>query len=99
MDHFKNATPECIKLRVRNICLEDKAVKSETEQMKFDVENKCIDLKDSSLQHDIISIISNSDESKIPLFMIFFGMNNNSIFLLPKPVSGIIDRLFDIPPH
>ena len=99
MDHFKNATRELIKLTVQNICLEDKAAKSETEQMKFDVENKCIELKDSSLQHDIISIISNSDESKIPLFMIFFGMNNNSIFLLPKPVSGIIDRLFDIPPH
>ena len=99
MDHFKNATPERIKLTVQNICLEDKAVKSETEQMKFDVENKCIDLKDSSLQHDIISIISNSDESKIPFFMIFFGMNNKSILLLPKPVSGIIHRLFDISPH
>ena len=49
MDHFKNTSPEHIKLTVQNICLKEKAAKCETEQMKFEIENKSNDLQDSSL--------------------------------------------------
>ena len=72
MDHFKNTSPEHIKLTVQNICLKEKAVKCETEQMKFEIENKSNDLQDSSLHQEIIPIILNSDDSKIKLFMILF---------------------------
>ena len=40
--------------------------------MKFEIENKFNDLQDSSIHQEIISIISNFDESKIKLFMILF---------------------------
>ena len=40
--------------------------------MKFETENKSNDLQDSSLHQEVISIISNYDESKIKLFMILF---------------------------
>lgn len=49
---------------MRNARLENNALKSETEQMKSEIENVSIDVKGNSLHHDFVAIISNSDESK-----------------------------------
>ena len=44
---IKNTDTECLKLTMQNIRLENKALKSENEQMKFRIENKYIDVKDN----------------------------------------------------
>ena len=53
-----------LKLVIRNPCLENNALKSETEQVKSEIENFSIDVKENSLHHDFLDIILNSDESK-----------------------------------
>ena len=79
-----------------NKWLENKALKSEIEQMMLKIENKPIDFKDTSLHHDFVTIISNSEESEMPLFMKFFWDDQINVFLHQKAAFGIIHRLFDI---
>ena len=65
----KHTAPECIKLTLQNYRIENKSLKSEIEQMKLEIENKSLDIKDNSLHNDFVSIMSNADNSKIPLFI------------------------------
>lgn len=39
------------------------------EQMKFQIENEPIEVKGNFLHHDFVTIILNSDKSKIPPFI------------------------------
>ena len=52
-----NIDLECIKQATQNIRLKNKTLKSETEQMKFEIENKSIDVKDNSIYRDLVTII------------------------------------------
>lgn len=54
---------------MQNICLENEARKSEIDQMKFEIEDRSIDIKDNSLHHDFVTINSDSDKSKISAFI------------------------------
>ena len=51
---------------MQNIHLENKALKSKTEQIKFEFENKSIGAKDNSLHRDFVEHFSNYDTSKMP---------------------------------
>lgn len=70
---IKNTAPERIKLTLQNIRSENKALKSDMEQIKQELASKSVDIKDESLHNDFVSIMSNADNSsKMPPFMKFF---------------------------
>ena len=60
----KYTAPERIKLTLQNYRLENKSLKSEIQQMKLEIENKLLDIKDNSLHNDVVSIMSNADYVK-----------------------------------
>ena len=70
---IKNTNSERIKLTMQNVHLENKALKSKTEPMKFEIENKFIGVKDNSLHPPFtVKNVSNYDASKMPPIMKFF---------------------------
>ena len=68
----KHTAPERIKLTLQNYRIENKSLNSEIEQIKLEIKNKSLDIKDNSLHNDFVSTMLNADNSKIPPFMIFF---------------------------
>ncbi len=70
---IKNTAPERIKLTLQNIRSENKALKCDIKEMKQEIAGKSIDIKDESLHNDLVSIMSNVDNTeKRPHFMKFF---------------------------
>ena len=84
---IKNTNSERTKSTMQNIRLENKALKSKTEQIKFEFENKSIGAKDNSLHRDFVKHFSNYDTSKMPRIIKFFPNEQQKV--IPSSKTGV----------